>query len=218
MEYCERWTRCGIFVASWRSIVWWAENTVLRSSAPWFLPFLVCLVLKLWSFFFLVVKMLEIFIANMSPVIIIIKSFYLQFFSFESWSQCTLVYLVVLLYFLSIRFFYLETIDGLSSNFEIRFKSAHTSYLDSGMLTDISLSNIFDLYAHIYICFYSEFCSDSINRAVSGFEEVKLVMQRSNSSISRRLYAFQCSVEAIEFLKYVPEVWISLKYSRCSQV
>ncbi|CAG9540044.1 unnamed protein product [Cercopithifilaria johnstoni] len=48
--------------------------------------------------------------------------------------------------------------------------------------------------------------ADSINRAVSGFEEVKVVMQRSNSSISRRLYALQCSVEAVEFLKYVPEV------------
>ncbi|VDK89067.1 unnamed protein product [Litomosoides sigmodontis] len=48
--------------------------------------------------------------------------------------------------------------------------------------------------------------ADSINRAVSGFEEVKVVMQRSNSSISRRLFALKCSVEAIEFLKYIPEV------------
>lgn len=55
------------------------------------------------------------------------------------------------------------------------------------------------------------FCSDSINRAVSGFEEVKVVMQRSNSSISRRLFALKCSVEAIEFLKYVPEVWIFIQ-------
>uniref|UniRef100_A0A915Q527 DH domain-containing protein n=1 Tax=Setaria digitata TaxID=48799 RepID=A0A915Q527_9BILA len=47
---------------------------------------------------------------------------------------------------------------------------------------------------------------DAVNRAVSGFEEVKMVMQKSNSSISRRLYALQCAVEAVEFLKYVPEM------------
>ncbi|VDK76894.1 unnamed protein product [Onchocerca ochengi] len=48
--------------------------------------------------------------------------------------------------------------------------------------------------------------ADSVNRAISGFEEVEMVIQRSNLSISRRLYTLQCSVEAIEFLKYVPEV------------
>ncbi|MCP9263468.1 hypothetical protein DINM_006752 [Dirofilaria immitis] len=48
--------------------------------------------------------------------------------------------------------------------------------------------------------------ADSVNRAISGFEEVQMVMQRSNLSISRRLYALQCSVDAIEFLKYIPEM------------
>ncbi|VDO52629.1 unnamed protein product [Onchocerca flexuosa] len=47
--------------------------------------------------------------------------------------------------------------------------------------------------------------ADSINRAISGFEEVERVMQRSNLSISKRLYALQCSMDAVEFLKYVPE-------------
>ncbi|VIO97084.1 RhoGEF domain containing protein [Brugia malayi] len=48
--------------------------------------------------------------------------------------------------------------------------------------------------------------ADAVNRAVSGFEEVKVVMQRSSSSISKRLYALKCSAEAVEFLKYVPQL------------
>ncbi|VDK27580.1 unnamed protein product [Gongylonema pulchrum] len=48
--------------------------------------------------------------------------------------------------------------------------------------------------------------SDAVKRAVSGFEEVSMVMQKSNSSFAKRLKSLRCALEAVEFLNYVPEV------------
>ncbi|VDN01498.1 unnamed protein product [Thelazia callipaeda] len=58
-----------------------------------------------------------------------------------------------------------------------------------------------DSYLYRHVIFI-----DVMERAVSSFEEVKLAMQRSNSSILKRLNALHCVLEAVDFIKYVDEM------------